>query len=272
MKRALLASTLMVASVAVAQDVPRPSPKATVSQTVGVSNVTVTYSRPAMRGRVIWGELVPFDKVWRTGANESTTIAFSDDVEVEGQKLAAGTYSLHTIPSRGEWTVIFNSGALQGNYSHDAAKDVVRVKVTPRAAATSAERMTFSFPTVTDDSAELVLHWEKVEVPVRLKFGTTAKVVEAFKRQFDDWRPAYRAADWAFQNDVAEGMVWVERSIAIKETPQNLALKARMLAKHGDRKNAIAVAERAIAAGKAATPPANMSALEKELAEWRAKK
>ncbi|MDM7914857.1 MAG: DUF2911 domain-containing protein [Candidatus Eisenbacteria bacterium] len=114
---ALTAVALAGASFAAELKLPRPSPKAQVMQTVGLTDVTITYSRPGVKGRVIWGELVPYDKVWRTGANEATTIAFSSDVKVDGHPLKAGTYSLHTIPTKGDWTVIFNSKAEQWGLS-----------------------------------------------------------------------------------------------------------------------------------------------------------
>src|SRR5215813_10394309 len=107
---AATALTNVISSPSLAQlRLPLPSPNATVTQTIGLTDVTVTYSRPGVKGRVIWGELVPYDKPWRTGANASTTIAFTDDVTVEGKKLAAGTYSVYTIPGKGEWVVAFNS-------------------------------------------------------------------------------------------------------------------------------------------------------------------
>ncbi|MCI0453179.1 MAG: DUF2911 domain-containing protein, partial [Candidatus Latescibacteria bacterium] len=109
---ALVAAALLAdASSAADLELPRPSQKAQVMQTVGLTDVTITYSRPGVKGRVIWGGLVPYDKVWRTGANEATAITFSTDVKVNGQPLAAGTYSFHTIPTRGDWTLIFNKKA-----------------------------------------------------------------------------------------------------------------------------------------------------------------
>src|SRR5512139_1554795 len=105
----VLAAAALAAPAFAQFEAPQPSPKATLTQRVGLTDVTISYSRPSVKGRVIWGELVPFDKPWRTGANAATTITFSDDVTVEGQKLAAGTYSIVTIPGKAEWTVIFNN-------------------------------------------------------------------------------------------------------------------------------------------------------------------
>src|SRR6185295_9599035 len=115
MRKLILAATVLIAATAAFGQTrtPRPSPKASLTQTVGITDITLTYSRPGVKGRAIWGALVPWDKVWRTGANEATTISFSDDVWINGNKLAKGSYSLHTIPNASEWTLIFNSVADQ---------------------------------------------------------------------------------------------------------------------------------------------------------------
>jgi hypothetical protein len=148
---------------------PRPSPNAAVSQTIGFTDVAVTYCRPGVKGRVIWGDLVPYDKVWRTGANEATTITFSDDVMIEGQKLAKGKYGVFTIPTKTTWTVIFNKTAQQwGAYQYKPEDDVLRVTVTPKEGAFQ-ERMLFTFDNLSDKSAQLVLSWEKLQVPVKIE-------------------------------------------------------------------------------------------------------
>src|ERR1700704_2759293 len=131
---------------------PRPSPKASVMQTIGVTDVTITYSRPGVKGRTIWGDplpeqagpkgapIVPWGHAWRTGANEATQFVVTDDVFINGQKLAAGSYSLHTIPTKDEWTIIFNSDANQwGSFRYDPAKDTLRVKVKPEWVSESKE-------------------------------------------------------------------------------------------------------------------------------------
>ena len=143
---------------------PLPSPNATVSQTVGVTKIEVVYSRPSVKGRTIWGELVPYDKVWRTGANSVTKITFDGDVMVEGQKLAAGAYSIYTIPGKTEWTVIFNTVST-GGPDYVAEKDALKVKVKPLS-ADMKELFTIGFPIVTSDSAILAFAWEKLAVGV----------------------------------------------------------------------------------------------------------
>src|SRR5690349_20026562 len=154
-KTVIAALALLATTSAFAQmRTPRPSPSATLTRTVGLTDITIKYSRPGVKGRTIWGDLVPYDKVWRTGANEATTISFSDDVKIEGQKLPKGTYSLHTIPGADQWTINFNGVADQwGSYSYDQAKDVLRVNVKPQPAP-MIERLMFEIPDVTTDTAK----------------------------------------------------------------------------------------------------------------------
>jgi hypothetical protein len=154
---------------------PRPSPKASVMQTIGTAEVMITYSRPAAKGRVIWGDLVPWDKIWRAGANEATTFAVSQDVTIDGQKLGAGTYSLHAIPAKAEWTVIFNKDAKQwGSYNYKEADDALRIKVKPEAGEMK-EWLTFSITPVAPDAAKVTLAWEKLRVSFTVRTAEAPK-------------------------------------------------------------------------------------------------
>lgn len=147
---------------------PRVSPKAGVSQTVGITNISVTYSRPGVKGRTIWGELVSYDKIWRAGADEATAISFSADVTIEGQNLPAGKYSFFTIPGKDKWTIIFNKVAEQwGSYNYDQTQDALRVEVNPYEGS-FVEWLRFSFEDLTKESATLILEWEKLKVPVKI--------------------------------------------------------------------------------------------------------
>ncbi len=145
------------------------SPNASVAQTIGLTEVYLTYGRPAVRDRAIFGELVPFGEVWRTGANESTAIVFSGDVLIEGESLAEGTYSLYTIPGRNEWTIIINNKLSWGT-QYDASEDVLRVTVQPEQSF-HVEQMMFYFENVTENSGNLVLHWADVKVPVNIQIA-----------------------------------------------------------------------------------------------------
>ncbi len=155
-----------------ANDEARTSPNAMIGQTIGTTNVKVTYGRPSVRGRAIFGDLVPYGAIWRTGANEATTITFSNDVMIEGEALAAGTYGLFTVPGEDEWAIVFNSVSEQwGGYNYSADSDVLRVMVAPSMGAMD-EMMTFSFDAVTETEATLTLHWDEVEVPIMISTGS----------------------------------------------------------------------------------------------------
>ena len=235
---------------------PRVSPKQVLTQTVGLTDVTITYSRPAVKNRPIWGGLVPYDKVWRTGANEATTIAFTDDVSINGQALAKGTYSLHTIPGKDEWTLIFNKTANQwGSFTYDMAQDALRVKVKPQAAAMT-EWMMFDVPELAMDKATFELRWEKVAVPFMVSTNTSQKVLADARAavaaaKADDWRTPMRAAQFADDAGLAreDSWTWLDASIKANENINNLFLKSRMQAKAGDRAAAVKTAEMAIAKG-----------------------
>jgi hypothetical protein len=274
-------------------------------QTIGVTDVTITYSRPGVKGRTIWGEalpqqkaegtatlddqnkrpkeavIVPYDHVWRTGANEATQFVVTDDVMINGQPLKAGTYSLHTIPGRDEWTIIFNSDAGQwGSFSYDDKKDVLRVKAKPEMATDNQEWLMYSFDPVSENSAKVNIRWEKLRVPFTIEVKDVdaialrkAKDIIAAAKP-DDWRTPYSAANYFLQNadkaDDAQAIAWLEQSIKVKETYGNMYAKARLLASQGKTQDAIAAGERALQLGKEAK--VNTADLEKRLSEWRAKR
>jgi len=232
---------------------PRPSPGASLTQTVGLTDITIKYSRPGVKGRAIWGALVPYDKVWRTGANEATTISFSDDVTVNGQKLAKGIYSLHTIPGRDQWTIIFNSVADQwGSYSYDATKDALRIQATPEPAE-FREWMGFEVPELSTDTAKIVLRWEKIAVPFTVNTDSTARTLAQLRNAMNpDWRASYMAANFAFDNKGAatdaEMNAWIDQSLKMNQNASNLWLKARMAQRAGNKADAVRYGEMAFAA------------------------
>jgi hypothetical protein len=253
---------------------PRASQHEVLTQTVGLTDITIDYSRPVAKGRVIWGGLVPYDKVWRTGANEATQITFSDDVTINGQALAKGAYSLHTIPGKDSWTIIFNKTAKQwGSFNYDAAQDALRVTVKPKPAP-FAEVFTIGFPDVTPDAATVVLRWADLSVGFTVGTSSTAKAMTAASEAVaaaaaTDFQTPQRAASFAFDsgnNDQA--MKWADQSVSIKQTMSNLYLKARIQAKKGDKAGAIATAQSAL---KLATPKdAVLSGeIQESIDEWK---
>src|SRR6476646_3902201 len=261
LKRSLLFSTVAVfvfscISVATAQVVtPRPSQKASVLQTIGVTDVTITYSRPGVKGRKIWGDptpeqtstkgeatldnqnvrpkdavIVPWGHVWRTGANEATMFVVTDDVLINGQKLPAGSYSLHTIPTKDEWTIVFNGTSNQwGSFNYDPAKDTLRVKAKPRWLNDNQEWLEYSFPVVTPNSAQVLIRWEKVAVPFTVEVPNVeavwrAKVDAAIAANpTDEVIPLQVANAYASDDKWDEALKWVDQSIKVKETFRNLA-------------------------------------------------
>jgi len=275
-----LRSTLVLAAAALAApafaqfEAPQPSPKATLTQRVGLTDVSLSYSRPSVKGRAIWGELVPFDKPWRTGANQATTITFSDDVTVEGQKLAAGTYSIVTIPGKGEWTVIFNNDTkLWWETEYDAAKDALRVKAKPQAGE-MVETLAIGFPTVGPSSAVLAIAWEKVRVAVTIGVEVDAKIRKSVAAaEAGSWQAPMMAARYYFEQkkDAAEAWKWLDKSIAANRNFVNVSRKARFLAEEGKHAEAVKAGEEAVALAKADPAKPNTAAFEKTVAEWKAK-
>jgi hypothetical protein len=256
MKKLTMISLVLVLglfSIQWAQDIqfPRPSPKAKVFQTIGLTDVELIYHRPGVKARVIWGELVPYDKIWRTGANEATTIEFSNDVMIEGSKLAAGTYGLFTIPGKSEWTFIFSKQAnLWGTGGYKQEEDALRVKVKP-ASAPSCERMHFKFVDVKDDAAKVILHWEKLMVGFTVKVDTKGMVLKSIKNAMGRyWVAPFRAANYAFGNEILDkAKDYINTSTALKEIYWNMLLKAKIYKKLAktkkDHKNAIKILEKA---------------------------
>jgi hypothetical protein len=301
-------SVLCFAAAASAQiQTPRPSQKASVMQRIGVTDVTITYSRPGVKGRQIWGDplpeqakvageatlddqnerpkgaaIVPWGHVWRAGANEATTFVVTDDVLINGQKLPAGNYSLHTIPTKNEWTIVFNGTANQwGSFNYDASKDTLRVKVKPEWMQTNQEYLVYTIDPVGEDSAQVNIRWEKVSVPFTVKVPDVAAVTMARLKTTvagakpDDWRTPMQAGAYLIltntdASDDEQGLAWLDQSIKVKETFDNLRVKANALWKLGKKEEAIALGERALERGKA--DKANTAAFEKRLADMKAGK
>jgi hypothetical protein len=267
----------LAAGAAAAQqlDLPRPSPKASVSQTIGVTEVEINYSSPGVKGRTIWGELVPYNEVWRTGANENTTITFSTPVKIQGRELPAGTYGLQTIPTPGDWTVIFSKDAeLWGAFNYKPENDALRIQVKPQP-TDFRERMIFTFDDTTDTSANVVLHWEKLKVPFTVEVDTPKLAVERIGQALR-WQTPFQAANYCIQSNACleEASRWLDASIALQENFSNLRAKAQLLAKRNDHKGAVVYGERALAAARSAQQPPNpqqVKDLEGMVAEWKTK-
>lgn len=238
---------------------PQPSPKATVTQMAGLTEITVVYHRPAVKGRKIWGGLVPYGEVWRAGANENTTVSFSTPVTVGGKQLAAGTYGLHVLPSEREWTFILSSVSWAwGSFTYDAAEDVARVAVAP-AAAPATEHLEYSIAMPGRDEAALTLRWEKLQASMPIHVDTDAVVLASLRKEFRgpqqyNWQAWNSAARYCLTNKVEleQGLEWADRSIGMNENLQNLMTKASLLEAKGDGAKATELRARALAIGSEA--------------------
>ena len=310
--------TACAASLAFAQQpakvrLPQASPSANVSQTIGITDITITYHRPSVRGRTVWGDIsaeklaalvkansvgpaaetegtvdgapgtgkefpmAPNGHVWRAGANEATKFTVSDDVLINGQKLAGGAYSLHVIPGKDDWTVIFNKTADQwGSFRYDAKQDALRVKTKPMWLRDSQEQLSYAIPTLTPNSAQVIIRWEKVAVPFTIEVPNQdalvrSKIDAAIAANPSDWQIPLAVANAYFNDDKFEDAIaWVDKSIKVKETFQNLRTKFNLLVAMGKKQEAIAVAEQAVTRGKA--DGVDTSRMEKALADMKAGK
>lgn len=255
--RCFALAILVVAPVLLAQApalvLPEASPRAQASQKVGLTDLEVTYHRPAAKGRKVWGGLVPYGKVWRAGANENTVVAFSTPVSVGGTTLPAGRYGLHMLPTATEWTVIFSSQSHGwGSYSYDPKEDVARVKVTP-VATEPTEWLAYTFDDPSEKGVTLSLRWEKLRVAIPVEVDTRQVVVLSLGEQLrglpqffpESWSAA---AGWCIRNDVNldEARAWVDRSLTMRESFTGLRVKAALLDKKGDAKGAEALRAKAL--------------------------
>jgi Protein of unknown function (DUF2911) len=243
---ALFLSICANASLVLAQHIktPQASPRAVVEETMGVTDIRVAYHRPAVNNRKIFGGLVPYDVIWRAGANQPTAITFSTPVKVEGQDVPAGTYSLFFIPGAQQWTLVLNkfTGGW-GTYSYDQSEDLVRVKVTPQPVELT-ERMAFTFDDAKENSITLAMRWEKTRVPVKVEADTKKLVAEGIKNDLRSdlyWQaPAWvQAAGYMLRNgndDLA--LQYVNHAIEMQPDAQALRLKARIIEKKGDAEGA----------------------------------
>jgi hypothetical protein len=255
---------------------PRPSPGAKVSQEIGLTEVTVDYSCPGVKGRKIWGGVVPYDKMWRTGANQATKITFTRDVTFGDKPVPAGSYALLTIPTKGAWTVILNKKAEQAGTLQDykADLDQARVQAQPRAVA-HRERMTFLFSDFDDDKASLDLEWDKLRISVPIKVSTGEQAAANIKNALDNtWRTYANAARYLLETkkDYDSAMKYVDQSLALKEDWFNLWIKASLLAAKGNYKEAYPQAEKSYQLGQAAGGGFFLEAdVKKALSDWKKK-
>src|SRR6202140_5728051 len=226
-------------------NLPRISQHGVTTQTIGISTVTIEYSRPLAGTREVWGKTVPYGKVWRSGANENTTITFSDDVTIEGKPLPAGTYGLHMIPDKDQWTIIFSKNSTSwGSFSYDEKEDALRVTVKP-AVAENRDTLAYTFDDMKMDSTSITLRWGKVAVPFHVKVDTMAIVLRSIQNQLRNtggftWAGYDEAANWLLDtnSNLDQAMKWEDQSILIEERFENLLGKSMILDAMGRKDDA----------------------------------
>src|SRR5579864_6381320 len=236
---AAVLSLLFAAGLCQAQsallNIPRQSQHSVLTQRIGITNITINYHRPLVNGRKIWGDLVPYGQVWRAGANENTTIAFSDPVTIEGQPLDKGVYGLHMIPGENEWTVIFSRAATSwGSFTYKEAEDALRVTVKPQP-SDFHEALTYDFDQPTKDSAIVTMRWEKVAVPFKVGVNVDQVVEQSLNNQLRGlsqytWISWDEAANYLLANklDLNQALKYEDESIQQEERFDNLLTKSQI--------------------------------------------
>lgn len=257
---------------------PAPSPTQTLDQAFALSNIKIEYSRPGVKDRVIFGDLVPYGKVWRTGANASTKVTFGNDVKIEGQPLAAGTYALYTIPNKDSWEVMFYKDlTLGGNVgSYKPENEVLKVKVTPVNSTEKTEDFTINIQDIKPTTAILELSWDKVRVPIKFTTEIDAAIMKNIEQQVvNDNRPYYAAASYYYENnkDMKLALDWADK--AFKAYPQGYwiaNLKAKIQIKLKDYQGAITSATESLKLSQAAQDGSYIKQNEKLIAEAKTMK
>lgn len=275
---AFAACVLGAANVQAQINMPAPSPISTVTQRVGLTDITVKYSRPSMKGRKAYGEVVSFGKGWRTGANNATLINFPDEVTVEGIKVPAGEYALYTIPTENEWTVVLNKNTKLGGSTGDykEAEDVARFKVKPTKTEDKTETFTINFSDLTPATANMELLWDKTSVKFKLATEVESKVMAQIQEKVingKDATPATyaSAAVYYLENnkDPKLALDWIKKANEKDPKFWNLHTQAKIEAKNKDYKAAIKSAERSISLAKEAKNDDYVKMNEKAIAEWK---
>ncbi len=254
---ATLLLTFITVSAVMAQDLKLPalSPNASLKQDFSTSTIEITYSRPSMRGRAIFGDLVPFDAIWRTGANSSTVVTFGEDVVIGGVNVKAGKYALYTKPGRTQWEIIINKGTGNwGTTGYSESDDVVRFSVTPMQLSQPVETFTVSIGDITFSTCNIVLAWERTQVVVPIKANNEQRISESIDKAINNPRiPYQQAATYYFETNQHLDKALLYTDKAIEGNPKAFWLhlmKARIAAKMGDKTVATAAANMAIETSK----------------------
>lgn len=272
---ALAIAVMTTTSVNAQLKTPAPSPLQTLKQAFALSDITIEYSRPSAKGRVVYGDVVPFGKVWRTGANSSTKITFGEDVKVEGMDLKAGTYALYSVPNKDSWDLMFYKDLTLGgdvaNYKKE--NEVLKITVKPSALTEKVETFAINVADMTANTASIELVWEKTRVAFKVTAEIDSKIMKTIENTIiKDNRPYYAAASYYYENDKDLKLAgeWVDKAIA--NNPKAywvVLLKAKIQYKAKDLKGAAATAEQAKALATADQDDAYVKHAEKIIADCK---
>ncbi|MBA3899594.1 MAG: DUF2911 domain-containing protein [Bacteroidetes bacterium] len=275
MRKLVLAITLIAGSFAAkAQlDLPQPSPKATVKQTVGLTDVTIEYSSPAVKGRAIWGELVPYSELWRTGANAPTKVTFSKDVNINGKAIPAGTYTLLTIPEKENWTIMFNKDAeLRSTSGYSQEKDIVSMRIKPQVIS-NRERFTVLVSDFTNEGGNISLEWEKLRIDIPFTVNTDHQALLNITSTLNaSWRSYTNAAKYLLDNKKDSELALSHINSAISLSPNQWYshwIKAQIHAEKKQNKEAFASAQKAKELGDKSSNFFYKNDVEKALVDWK---
>jgi len=233
---------------------PAPSPSQTIKQDFGLASVEINYSRPATKGRKIFGDIVPFGKLWRTGANSPTKITFGEDVKIAGKELKAGSYQVMTIPNNGNWEILFNKGN-NGVFNYHPEEDVLKVLVASQTVSNPIENLTIQFANISANKMDIQLSWEKTLVNIPVEVDIDSKIMTSIDKAMSvDTRPYFEAASYYFETgrDLNKALEWVNKATAANPAAYwQFYLKAKIQAKLGDKVGAKATALKSIELAKA---------------------
>lgn len=275
-KLALLFISGIMSSVLIAQELPQPSPLSKLEQKVGLTDISIVYSRPSVKGRTIFGGLEAYDKVWRLGANACTKFTCSSDIEFGGTSVKAGTYAMFAMPSENNgWTIILNTDTEQwGAGSYDEAKNIASISV-KTIENSMTETLTIGVENIKNSGASISIEWEKVKVSVPFTVNTnanvTANIDAAIEKGENLDKVYYNAASYAFKSlaDSKKAMDYLDQSFAIKKTYNALFLKAQILKKEGDTDMAIQTAEKALKLAEAAEKTGWVDYIQGNITDWK---
>ena len=248
----MLSCTAVLSAQESQLEFPAPSPASTLKQRLGLTDIEIVYSRPSVKNRPVFGGLVPYGQLWRTGANASTDITFSTDVKLNGASVPKGTYSLFSIPGKTEWTLIVNKVPAQpGTSKYDQATDLVRVKAQPVKQPQKVETFTIDINDLRDQSATLNLIWENTRVPLKIETDVVSELQPKIKAAMsapgpDDKKPYYQAAAFYYDHglDINNARQWIDAAVKQTDYHSFVHLQAKIMAKQGDKAAAIKAAER----------------------------